>query len=222
MSRKPLLVGLVLAALAILIYQFGRRAAPPSGTPQETAEEAVPAIRGKAAPDFELPNLDGGTVRRADFKDKVLLVNFWATWCAPCEIEIPWFIEFQKTYGAEGLEIVGIATDDPDVEKVKKYASEHKMNYHVVMGNEKNSDAFGGIIGLPTTFLVDREGKFYSMHRGLVGKEIIEKELHQLLGLPPAKQAFRISPPEPANEPARLGGASPTSAGRKVPSSQRG
>ena len=222
MSRKLLLIGLALALLAIVLVRFGRRASPPSGTPQETAEEAVPAIRGKAAPDFELPNLDGGTVRRADFKDKVLLVNFWATWCAPCLIEIPWFLEFRKQYGPQGFEIVGIAIDDPNVEKVKKFVYDHKMDYPVGIGDEKIMQDFGGVIGLPTTFLVDREGKFYSMHRGLVSKEIIEKDLQQLLGLPPAKQARQISPPASANEPARRGGASPTSAGRKVPSSQRG
>ncbi|MBI4458833.1 MAG: TlpA family protein disulfide reductase [Acidobacteria bacterium] len=182
MNRKLLLLGLALAVAAIVIVRMGKQTLP-TLVPQGV-EEATPAIRGKAAPDFELSALDGATVRGSDFRGKVVLVNFWATWCAPCLIEIPWFLEFRKQYGPQGFEVVGIAIDDPDVEKVKKFVSERKMDYPVGLGDEKIMDAFGGIIGLPTTFIVDREGKFYSLHRGLVSKEVYEKDLRQLLDQP--------------------------------------
>ena len=186
MERKILLVGMFLTVAAVAMYVVERNRGPvPGANPgTSTTSAPAPAIRGVAAPDFELPNLDGTPLRKSDLQGKVLLVNFWATWCAPCEIEIPWFIDFQKKYQDDGLEVIGISLDEEGPEKVKKYVAEHKVNYKIVMGDEKTAEAFGGVIGLPTSFVVDREGKFYSMHRGLVGKDVVEEELLQLLGVP--------------------------------------
>jgi cytochrome c biogenesis protein CcmG/thiol:disulfide interchange protein DsbE len=185
-ERKILLVGMFLTVAAVAMYVVERTRGPVPGANPGTATTSAPApaIRGVAAPEFELADLDGGKLRKSDLKDKVLLVNFWATWCAPCEIEIPWFIDFQKKYGDDGLEVIGISLDEEGPEVVKKYITEHKVNYKIVMGNEKTAEAFGGVIGLPTSFVVDREGKFYSMHRGLVGKDVVEEELLELLGVP--------------------------------------
>src|SRR5262249_12856342 len=146
-------------------------AAPASD--QAAAPEPAPAgssIRGEAAPAFELANLDGKKVRLADLKGKVVLVNFWATWCGPCLLEIPWFIEFQKQYGPKGLEVVGISMDEEGPSVVKPFVAKHEMNYTVVMGNDKTPDLFGGLPGYPVTFVVDRRGNFYSKHLGLVNK----------------------------------------------------
>ena len=187
MERKILLVGLFLTVAAVAMYVIERTRGPVTApATSETAARPAgpPAIRGVAAPEFELPNLDGAQLRKSDLQGKVLLVNFWATWCAPCEIEIPWFIDFQKKYQDDGLEVIGISLDEEGPEKVKKYVAEHKVNYKIVMGDEKTAEAFGGVIGLPTTFIVDREGKFWSMHRGLVGKDVVEEELLELLGVP--------------------------------------
>jgi cytochrome c biogenesis protein CcmG/thiol:disulfide interchange protein DsbE len=185
-ERKILLVGMFLTVAAVAMYVIERTRGPVPGANPGTAATSgpAPAIRGVAAPEFELADLDGGKLRNSDLKNKVLLVNFWATWCAPCEIEIPWFIDFQKKYQDDGLEVIGISLDEEGPEKVKKYVAEHKVNYKIVMGDEKTAEAFGGVIGLPTSFVVDREGKFYSMHRGLVGKDVVEEELLELLGVP--------------------------------------
>ena len=145
-----------------------------------------PGIRGKPVPNFELPNLGGAKVRPSDFKDKVLLVNFWATWCSPCVAEIPWFVEFQKKYGPQGLQVIGISLDEPGAKDVAPFASKHNMTYPVLLGDENTPGQFGGLLGLPTTFLVDRDGKFYSMYRGLVNRDKLEGELTTLLGTPKA------------------------------------
>ena len=198
MERKVLLIGLFLvgAALALFVAEKHQVLAPGAPDAAKTAPApktpSAPAIRGKPAPDVELPDLSGAKLRLRDLKDKVLLVNFWATWCAPCEIEIPWFNDFDQKYREQGLEIVGISLDEEGPEVVKRFVAKKKMTYKVVMGDDKAAEAFGGVIGLPTTFLVDRNGKFYSMHRGLVGKDIVEEELLELLGLP--KKAEETSP----------------------------
>ena len=195
MERKILLVGLFLTVAAVALYVIERNRAPlPGAANPETASTPAPApaIRGIAAPEFALPDLDGAIVRRSDLKDKVLLVNFWATWCAPCEIEIPWFIDFDKKYKDQGLEVIGISLDEEGPEVVKKYVTEHNVSYKIVMGTEDTAEIFGGVIGLPTSFMVDRDGKFYSMHRGLVGKDVVEREILELLGLP--KPAAETSP----------------------------
>ncbi|MBI4442622.1 MAG: TlpA family protein disulfide reductase [Acidobacteria bacterium] len=192
MNRKVLLAGLILVAIALVVRWQGIPIIGSSPSRDAaTADRAatVPAIRGKPATNFELVDFDGKPIRRADFQDKVLLVNFWATWCAPCIIEIPWFIEFQKQYGPSGFEVIGISMDDELNQQVKDFVKEHEMNYTVVMGDMEVAEAFGGIIGLPTTFLIDRKGNYYSMHRGLVGKDIVEEELMELLGPPAPAQA---------------------------------
>ena len=190
MERKVLLIGLFLVGAALALFVVEKRQVLTPGAPDAVKDvptpkaPSAPAIRGKPAPDVELPDLSGAKLRLRDLKDKVLLVNFWATWCAPCEIEIPWFNDFDQKYREQGLEIVGISLDEEGPEVVKRFVAKKKMTYKVVMGDDKAAEAFGGVIGLPTTFLVDRNGKFYSMHRGLVGKDIVEEELLELLGTP--------------------------------------
>lgn len=198
-----LLLALVALAVSIVQRDLARQQGTSAGAAGGPKKPSVPAIRGKAAPDFALPDLDGATVRRANFQGKVLLVNFWATWCHPCLIEIPWFLEFQKQYGPQGFEVVGISLDEEKPAVVKKFVEEHDMTFTVVMGDDNTADLFGGIIGLPTTFLVDREGKFYSMHRGLVSRNSVEEELRALLGMGETNQADSPAPqPQPAKPPA--------------------
>ena len=224
MSQKVLIVGLALAALAAILVFSQRERGSQTGSSGSAAtlEIPVPAIRNKPAPDFALPNLDGETVQRADFDNKVLLVNFWATWCAPCLIEIPWFIEFQNQYGEQGLEVIGISLDEGGTKLVQTFVQEHQMNYTVLMGDEKAAETFGGILGLPTTFLVDRAGKYYSRHQGLVSRGILEEELKVLLAQEKAEPPSPVSPPASAGAPEPPAAAPPSSPAPTTPSPQKG
>jgi thiol-disulfide isomerase/thioredoxin len=198
LERKILMIGLALMIGAVALFLYERNQAPATGEADPSAAvpapAPAPAIRGVAAPNFELPDVNGAMVKLSDFKDKVVLVNFWATWCAPCEIETPWFVEFDKKYRENGLQIVGISLDEEGVEPVKKFMERYGIEYKIVMGNEETAQSFGGVIGLPTSFIVDKEGKFYSMHRGLVSKDIYVEEIEGLLGL-----AAEGEPTEPAS-----------------------
>jgi cytochrome c biogenesis protein CcmG/thiol:disulfide interchange protein DsbE len=144
-----------------------------------SAEIAKPAAR-KPANDFSLPGRDGKPVKLSSLKGKVVLLDFWATWCTGCKVEIPWFIEFDKTYRGQGLAAVGVAMDDEGWKKVEPYLKEHPISYTVVAGN---SDAAGpyGISALPVTVLIDRAGRVAARHVGVVDKKQFEAELQQLL-----------------------------------------
>src|SRR5205823_7686661 len=144
----------------------------------------------KAAPEFELKDADGKTVRLSDYKGKVVLLYFWATWCGPCKVEIPWFIEFQKKYADKGLQVVGISIDDtPD--KLEPYVKDMKMNYLVLqgLGHDDVQDAFGPILGIPVTVVISRDGKICATHAGLAGKDVFENEIQSLLQSSTAQHA---------------------------------
>ena len=135
-----------------------------------------------AAPDFTLKDADGKTVHLADYKGKVVLLDFWATWCGPCKIEIPWFIDLQRRNKDKGLEVLGVAMDDNGWEDVKPFLADMKVNYRVVVGDDATSNAYGGVESLPTTFLIDREGKIAAVHVGLdAGRKDFEDGIEELL-----------------------------------------
>jgi len=143
------------------------------------AQEA-PAAR-TPAPDWELTDLNGRTTKSSDFHGKVLILDFWATWCAPCRVEIPHFVELQKQYGDKGLTVIGVSLDEQDQEVVKKFVKRLGVNYAIVMGNEKVVEAYGGIDAIPTTFVIDRQGRIVSRHMGYDDKKVLEKEIQSLL-----------------------------------------
>ena len=136
----------------------------------------------KVAPEFELKDADGKTVRLSDYKGKVVLLDFWATWCGPCKIEIPWFIEFERTYKDKGFAVIGVAMDDEGWTVVKPFISDLAINYRVLGGNDKIGDLYGGIEALPTTFLIGRDGKIAATHVGLTGKDEFEDGIKKLMG----------------------------------------
>jgi len=138
----------------------------------------------KATPDFALKDATGATVKLSSYKGKVVLLNFWATWCGPCKIEIPWFMDFQKTYKDRDFAVVGVSMDEDGWDAVKPYVEQKKMNYQVVLGNDQVSQLFGSIESLPTTIVIDREGRIASMHIGLVSKSTYQKEIEKLLEAP--------------------------------------
>ena len=136
----------------------------------------------KPAANFTLADVNGAKVSLADYKGKVVLLNFWATWCGPCKVEIPWFIEFNKTYKDRGLVVVGVSLDDDGWKSVKPYLAEKKIDYTVVVGNDAVSKSYGDVDSLPTTFIIDRDGRIAFMHTGLVGRDMYEAEIRSLLG----------------------------------------
>lgn len=153
----------------------------------------------KTAPDFTLKDANGADVKLSDYRGKVVLLNFWATWCGPCGLEIPWFIDFEQQYRSKGLEVVGVSMDEDGWTAVKPYVAEHKMNYRVLLGNDSVSQLYGGVESLPTTFLIDKEGKFaFSPHVGLAGKSEYLNEIQTLLGLKETSASLRIFEPVPA------------------------
>jgi cytochrome c biogenesis protein CcmG/thiol:disulfide interchange protein DsbE len=131
---------------------------------------------------FTMPDLDGKDVTLSSFKGKVILLNFWATWCGPCKAEIPGFVELQDQYGKDGLVIVGYSVDD-DAPKAKAFADQFKMNYPILLGlgREDVQDAYGPIWGIPASFLISRDGRVCQKHLGIAPKAVFEKEIKALL-----------------------------------------
>ena len=146
------------------------------------AGSACPANAKAANMNFTLKDLDNKDVKLSAFKGKVVLLDFWATWCGPCKIEIPWFIEFQQKYGKSGLNVIGVLTEDT-VAKAKPFAAEWKMNYTLLSGIDRDDldDAYGPMFGLPVTILISRDGKICAKHVGLSSKAAFEKEIKALL-----------------------------------------
>jgi len=144
-----------------------------------TATAENPA--GKPAANFSLKDANGDQVTLANYKGKVVLLNFWATWCGPCKVEIPWFVEFNKTYKDSGFAVVGVSLDDDGWKSVKPYLAETKIDYTVV-GDDIVSKSYGGVDSLPATFIIDRDGRIAFVHTDLVGKDTYETEIRSLLG----------------------------------------
>ena len=141
-----------------------------------------PADAKPAKLDFTLKDVEGRDVSLESYKGKVIVIDFWATWCGPCKVEIPHFIEFQDKYGPKGLQIVGISVDDtPD--KLTPYVKDMKMNYVILQGldHDEVQDAYGPIMGIPVSVLISRDGKVCATHTGLTSKEVFESEIKALL-----------------------------------------
>jgi cytochrome c biogenesis protein CcmG/thiol:disulfide interchange protein DsbE len=136
----------------------------------------------KPAPDFTLTDSQGAKVKLADYRGKVVLLNFWATWCGPCQVEIPWFKEFEQQYKSKGFEVLGVSMDEDGWSAVKPYMTEHKLNYRILLGDDSVSQLYGGLDALPTTFIIDRDGRFaFPPHIGLVGKNEYSSEIESIL-----------------------------------------
>ena len=134
----------------------------------------------RPAPDFSLPQLDGQTLQLSSYRGKVVVLDFWATWCDPCREETPYLVQLQQKYGDRGLQIIGISMDDGP-EPVRDFYQQFHMNYPVVMGTAKTGELYGGVLGLPIAFFVDREGKIYSKKIGAQSAAALEREIEKLL-----------------------------------------
>ena len=135
----------------------------------------------KHAPDFALKDANGKLVHLADYRGKVVLLDFWATWCGPCVIEIPWFTEFQRKYKDRGFEVLGVSMDDDGWKAITPFVARRKINYRVVLGDDRTGDQYGGLEALPTTFVIDRNGRIASVHVGLAGKKDFADAIEKLL-----------------------------------------
>jgi len=176
-KRDPVIiivVALVVSAmLAVGVYKSRR-------SPDQTKTSGA-GMKGQSAPDFALQALDGKTVHLSDFRGKAVLLNFWATWCQPCKIEMPWFAELQKQYGPQGLQIVGVAMDDASPKEIAEFAQDLGVNYPILVGKEAVGDAYGGVQFLPATFYIGRDGKVVDKVFGLKGRGEIEENIKKAL-----------------------------------------
>jgi peroxiredoxin len=177
--RNAAVVIVVVVAIAAMLIggQYLTHRGERSGT--TTAGGPKP---GTSAPDFALQSLDGKTVRLSDFRGKAVLLNFWATWCEPCKLEMPWFVELEKQYGPQGLAVVGVAMDDSDKDKIANFAKQMGVNYPVLLGKETVGDEYGGLEYLPTSFYIDRDGKVVQRVFGLRSRSDIEGWIKEALG----------------------------------------
>jgi thiol-disulfide isomerase/thioredoxin len=143
---------------------------------------SCPATAKPANLNFTLKDVENKDVKLSSLKGKVVLLDFWATWCGPCKIEIPWFVEFQEKYGKDGLQVVGVSVDDT-IDKLKPYVAQMKMNYPVLqgLGQDAMQDAYGPLFGIPVTVLISRDGRMCNKHVGLSSKDKFEKEIKALL-----------------------------------------
>jgi peroxiredoxin len=184
-KRNPAALFFVAAVVAVMLFlgfHAARRAG--AGGPPDSLDPA-----GKPAPDFTLASLDGKNVTLSDYRGQAVLLNFWATWCGPCKIEMPWFIELQKEYGPQGLQIVGVAMDDASKNEIQKFVQEMGVNYTILLGKEAVGQQYGGVDVLPTTFFIDRDGKIVSREFGLQSRSLFVDNIKKSLSQGHAVQA---------------------------------
>jgi cytochrome c biogenesis protein CcmG/thiol:disulfide interchange protein DsbE len=154
----------------------------PEAMSTDTVEAAAANIEErKPAPEFTLKDGQGQDVSLSDFRGKVVLLNFWATWCGPCKIEMPWFVDFQRKYKDQGFSVVAISLDEEGWDVVRPFAEDMKLNFPVLLGDDELAESFGGVQALPTTFIIDKEGRIYNSHMGLVSMSDYEDEIKKLL-----------------------------------------
>jgi thiol-disulfide isomerase/thioredoxin len=191
--KKSLLIIVAVVAVLAATYLADRATRQPrKGVVSLAAggSAAKPNAAGKPAPEITFKDLDGKDLSLSQYKGKVVLVNFWATWCEPCQVEIPWLIEIQQKYAAKGFTVLGIAMDEEGAKVVTPWVSKERfdvngaksqMNYPIVIGNDAAADKFGGLLGYPTSVLITRDGKIIKRITGLISSEEISKSIESQL-----------------------------------------
>lgn len=185
MKRILIIVGTV-AALILLTWYADK------ATRLKGPSEAVPVsdLGGKPEPDLKLKDVDGKDVSLSDYRGKVVFLNFWATWCDPCRVEIPWLIDMQAKYASRGFTVVGVAMDDEGKSAVALFIAKERfdvngqqlpMGYPILLGTDEAADEFGGILGYPTSFLISRDGKVVAKFQGLKSSDELRKAIEAQL-----------------------------------------
>lgn len=157
------------------------RAATRTPAAGDAPQAAGVADLGMIAPDFSVVDLSGHTLNLASYRGKVVLLDFWATWCVPCREEIPHFVRLQDKYRDAGLAVIGISVDD-EVAPVREYYRTLRMNYPVAMGDAALAERYGGILGVPVAFMIDRQGRIRMKHAGQTDAAVFERDVTELLG----------------------------------------
>ena len=163
-----------------------------NGSDQDNGEAGMPdqqPLLGQQAPNFTLVNLQGKRVSLADYRGKAVVVDFWATWCGPCRMEIPWLIQLNKKYASQGLTVLGVATDPIDTgtgethprTEIAKFVKKHGMDYPILIADMKIANLYGGIDSIPTTFFINRSGKVVASTVGLAPRSDIEADIQKAL-----------------------------------------
>ncbi len=185
MKRNPLILFFVAAIVAAMLFAGIRMARNNRANGPGQGQ-----LMGNVAPDFELQTLDGKNLKLSGFRGKAVLLNFWATYCGPCKIEMPWFVELQKEYGPQGFQIVGVANDDASTADIAKFAKEMGINYPILIGKDSVSDSYKVSV-LPTTFFLDRDGKLIAREFGLQSRSVFVDHIKKAMSQGQAVQAQR-------------------------------
>ena len=185
MKGSVIVVLFVVVAITALLFSGSvlHRAKNPAATGHQQLSSKAPR-KGDMAPDFTLKVLgeNGKTMQLSSLKGKGVIVNFWATWCEPCKIELPWLVELQKKYGPEGLQIIGVADDDSGEKTISDFAHKMQINYPVLLGTDQVAVQYGGLDGLPTSFFIDRSGKVVDVLIGIDSESRLEDSIKKSLG----------------------------------------
>jgi thiol-disulfide isomerase/thioredoxin len=185
-KRSVIFVLFVVVAITALLFSgklLRRQDQDSTHASQQTTSIRAPK-KGDMAPDFTLKVLGekGKTMQLSSLKGKGVIVNFWATWCEPCKIELPWLVELQKKYGPEGLQIIGVADDESGEKSISAFAQKMGINYPILLGTDQVADQYGGLDGLPTSFFIDRSGKVVDVLIGIDSESRLEDSIKKSLG----------------------------------------
>jgi thiol-disulfide isomerase/thioredoxin len=185
MKKTGLVVAIVIVLIAVVYYVDKK-----TRLPQDEVVHATPGAVGSPVPAISLKNLNGRNVTLTDYKGKVVLLNFWATWCDPCRGEIPDLIQLQQKFGSRGFTVLGVAMDEEGKSVVAPFVDKQRFDvngqkeafdYPILLGNEEVADKFGGLLGLPTSFLISRDGKEVKNIIGPISRDEISKAIQGLL-----------------------------------------
>src|SRR6266849_8389953 len=189
MKKVILIISTVLVLIVATVYADRATRIKPKDLAKNAAQTNV-TVDGKPAPEVTFKDLDGKDATLNQYKGKVVLVNFWATWCDPCYIEIPWLIEIQQKYGARGFTVLGVSMDDEGKAAVAPFLAKERfnvngqklpMNYPIVLGNDDAATKFGGLLGYPTSFLISKDGKEIKKIQGLIPYQEITRTIESQL-----------------------------------------